>query len=186
MKYTVFIVLGFPRSKNNQRRQRELGDETKGCDLPQLQMPSALRIAASEGRKGDKIVTATAAGGTGLVVGGAVVAATLLSSANKTEGQPKQGASRNPQCAFVCGLIAGVASAGMFNPVDRALYLSVKERRSFLMMENFRRPYQGFLQTVLTLTLTLTLSLSLSLSPTLTLSLSLTLTLSLSLSLSLP
>lgn len=106
---------------------------------------AALRIAASEGRKSDKIVTAAAAGGTGLL-GGAVAAAKLRNA--NGEGQQKQCASNVPQCAFVCGLIAGVLSAGMFNPIDRALYLSVKERRPFLKMDNFRRPYQGFLQTV--------------------------------------
>lgn len=50
--------------------------------------------------------------------------------------------------ALACGLGAGVVQAGLLNPFDRALYLSVKERRAFLHAENFTRPYQGFLQSV--------------------------------------
>jgi hypothetical protein len=50
--------------------------------------------------------------------------------------------------ALACGLGAGVVQAGLLNPFDRALYLSVKERRPFLHRENFTRPYQGFLQSV--------------------------------------
>ena len=50
--------------------------------------------------------------------------------------------------ALACGLGAGVVQAGLLNPFDRALYLSVKERRAFLRAENFTRPYQGFLQSV--------------------------------------
>lgn len=44
------------------------------------------------------------------------------------------------------GLIAGVANSGLFNPWDRALYLSVKYNRPFLSWENFTAPYQGFSQ----------------------------------------
>lgn len=50
--------------------------------------------------------------------------------------------------SFLCGLFAGVAQAGLFNPFDRALYLSVKHHRPFLRYENFRQPYSGFLQSV--------------------------------------
>ena len=51
--------------------------------------------------------------------------------------------------SFGCGLIAGTISAGLFNPMDRALYLSVKNRKPFLSKENFLpNPYQGFLQSV--------------------------------------
>ena len=51
--------------------------------------------------------------------------------------------------SFGCGLIAGTISAGLFNPMDRALYLSVKNRVPFLSKENFLpNPYQGFLQSV--------------------------------------
>ena len=50
--------------------------------------------------------------------------------------------------SFTCGLFAGVATAGLFNPVDRGLYLSVKDRRPFLDPRNFKTPYSGFLQSV--------------------------------------
>lgn len=50
--------------------------------------------------------------------------------------------------AFACGLGAGVIQAGLLNPYDRALYLSVKNRRPFLHADNWKQPYQGFLQSV--------------------------------------
>eukprot|EP00934_Nitzschia_sp_Nitz4_P002360 Nitzschia sp. Nitz4//scaffold134_size62860//53454//54416//NITZ4_006337-RA/size62860-processed-gene-0.40-mRNA-1//1//CDS//3329535523//2360//frame0 len=59
--------------------------------------------------------------------------------------------SRSPQdqlVSFSCGLVAGVVQAGLFNPVDRALYLSVKNQKPFLSWEHFRRPYLGFYQSV--------------------------------------
>lgn len=46
------------------------------------------------------------------------------------------------------GLFSGVFCAGLFNPWDRALYLSVKDHRPFLSKENFRNPYQGFSQAI--------------------------------------
>jgi hypothetical protein len=49
---------------------------------------------------------------------------------------------------FNCGLIGGITQAGMFNPWDRALYLSVKHSRPFLSLSNFSRPYQGFWQAI--------------------------------------
>jgi hypothetical protein len=50
--------------------------------------------------------------------------------------------------SFFCGLSAGVSQAGLFNPFDRALYLSVKNEIPFLRWENFQQPYQGFFQSV--------------------------------------
>jgi hypothetical protein len=50
--------------------------------------------------------------------------------------------------SFFCGLAAGVSQAGLFNPFDRALYLSVKNNVPFLRKENFQNPYQGFFQSV--------------------------------------
>ncbi|KTC92381.1 hypothetical protein OQJ15_11640 [Fluoribacter dumoffii] len=44
------------------------------------------------------------------------------------------------------GLIVGVSLSGLFNPWDRALFLSVKHNRPFLSFENFKSPYQGFAQ----------------------------------------
>jgi hypothetical protein len=50
--------------------------------------------------------------------------------------------------SFVCGLTVGVTQAGVFNPMDRALYLSIKNDVPFLTWANFKNPYQGFLQSV--------------------------------------
>lgn len=50
--------------------------------------------------------------------------------------------------SFACGLTAGISQAGLFNPFDRALYLSVKNQSAFLRWENFQNPYQGFFQSV--------------------------------------
>jgi hypothetical protein len=50
--------------------------------------------------------------------------------------------------SFVSGLVAGVSQAALFNPVDRALYLSIKNEIPFLSKKNFRSPYQGFFQSV--------------------------------------
>jgi len=50
--------------------------------------------------------------------------------------------------SFVSGLLAGITSAGLFNPIDRALYLSVKNEIPFLSKENFISPYSGFFQSV--------------------------------------
>jgi len=42
--------------------------------------------------------------------------------------------------------MSGAAQAIIFNPVDRALYVRVKFRRSrFLDARNFERPFQGFM-----------------------------------------
>lgn len=48
-----------------------------------------------------------------------------------------------------CGLSSGLIQAFIFNPWDRALYLSVKYERPFLRMDNFRNPMAGVFQTVL-------------------------------------
>lgn len=50
--------------------------------------------------------------------------------------------------SLVCGLFAGVAQAGVFNPYDRALYLSVKHERRFLSLKNWSAPYTGFYQSL--------------------------------------
>jgi hypothetical protein len=50
--------------------------------------------------------------------------------------------------SFLCGILAGVLQAGIFNPWDRALYLSIARNRPFLTAENFANPYQGFFQSV--------------------------------------
>lgn len=50
--------------------------------------------------------------------------------------------------SFLCGISAGILQAGIFNPFDRALYLSITNDVPFLRHENFRNPYTGFLQSV--------------------------------------
>lgn len=47
-----------------------------------------------------------------------------------------------------CGLTSGLAQAYVFNPWDRALYLSVKYSRPFLNSQNFVNPMAGVTQTV--------------------------------------
>jgi hypothetical protein len=50
--------------------------------------------------------------------------------------------------SFVCGLLAGVAQAGIFNPYDRALYLSVRDERRFLSLKNWQNPWNGYFQSI--------------------------------------
>ena len=47
-----------------------------------------------------------------------------------------------------CGLFSGVGQAALFNPWDRALYLSVKNNTMFLDRSNFTQPFQGLFQTI--------------------------------------
>jgi hypothetical protein len=49
---------------------------------------------------------------------------------------------------LLCGLVAGVAQAGIFNPYDRALFLSVKDHRAFFDPRNWKNPYSGVFQSV--------------------------------------
>ncbi|CAM2975514.1 Mitochondrial carrier protein [Legionella steigerwaltii] len=62
------------------------------------------------------------------------------------EGDPKLNFMQKFNIDVASGLIVGVSTAGIFNPWDRALYLSVKYNRPFLSIENFKDPYQGFSQ----------------------------------------
>ena len=48
-----------------------------------------------------------------------------------------------------CGIISGLAQAAVFNPWDRALYLSVMYHRPFLRSENFVNPMAGVMQTIM-------------------------------------
>jgi len=47
-----------------------------------------------------------------------------------------------------CGFTSGLLQAAVFNPWDRALYLSVLHHRRFLHNDNFREPMRGVLQTI--------------------------------------
>ena len=49
---------------------------------------------------------------------------------------------------LVSGFAAGVAVTGLLNPYDRALFLSVSKRRPFLHACNWRNPYQGLMQSI--------------------------------------
>jgi hypothetical protein len=62
------------------------------------------------------------------------------------KGKPKE---RGHQLKnFSCGLASGLIQAVVFNPWDRALYLSVKESRPFRSRQNFLHPFSGLLQTI--------------------------------------
>jgi hypothetical protein len=52
------------------------------------------------------------------------------------------------QRRFGAGLASGLVCAALFNPWDRALFLSVIESRAFLSPSNFRTPFQGLSQTL--------------------------------------
>ena len=54
----------------------------------------------------------------------------------------------NNTVIFTAGIFTAVFCSGLFNPWDRALYLSVKNNKPFLSLDNFRNPYQGFSQAV--------------------------------------
>jgi hypothetical protein len=49
---------------------------------------------------------------------------------------------------LVCGFSGGLVQAGLFNPWDRALYLSIKMDRPFLAPKNFANPFAGLYQTL--------------------------------------
>lgn len=71
------------------------------------------------------------------------------------EDPPESTASANVDvnAVLLAGLTSGVVIAGLFNPWDRALYLSVLHQRPFLRACNWRSPYTGFLQSLLGRTL---------------------------------
>lgn len=60
----------------------------------------------------------------------------------------------NKTNAVAAGVFSGVAVAGIFNPWDRALYLSVVHERPFFALENWKAPYTGFYQVLVHRTLT--------------------------------
>ncbi|MES1910389.1 MAG: hypothetical protein MHM6MM_002992 [Cercozoa sp. M6MM] len=53
------------------------------------------------------------------------------------------------EALFWAGLGSGLVVAGSLNPWDRALYLSVRDRRAFLDRRNWQQPYRGFSQALL-------------------------------------
>jgi len=54
-----------------------------------------------------------------------------------------------PAMLFTSGFCAGVVITGLFNPVDRALYLSASKQRPFLHPSNWKRPFQGLGQSII-------------------------------------
>ena len=70
------------------------------------------------------------------------------SSTSSSNKEPKTVIVVSDRISFLCGLLAGIFQAGLFNPVDRALYLSIKNHVPFLTASNFVNPYQGFSQSV--------------------------------------
>ena len=49
---------------------------------------------------------------------------------------------------LLCGFSGGLVQAGLFNPWDRALYLSIMNDRPFLSKQNFVNPFAGVFQTL--------------------------------------
>ena len=75
--------------------------------------------------------------------------AALSSSSNTTTASSSSSSSSTHHgLMFTSGFAAGVVSTGVLNPVDRALFLSVAERRPFLDARNWRQPYQGLGQAI--------------------------------------
>jgi hypothetical protein len=67
---------------------------------------------------------------------------------HEDEDVPARGKKRQRE-AYVktcAGVASGACIAGVFNPWDRALYLSIAHGRPFLSRANFVNPYQGFHQ----------------------------------------
>lgn len=65
------------------------------------------------------------------------------SSAAVQDVEQKEVLPKKSTSYFVSSLITGVISTGVFNPIDRGLYLAVTEKRPFLSRKNFISPYQG-------------------------------------------
>ena len=110
---------------------------------------SALTSVKSELRS--SAAAASASGPSSLLVRTAGAAASVDVAVKPV--QPVTHAKDTHLSMIIAGLVSGVSVAGLFNPWDRALYLSVLHSRPFLTAANFRHPYQGFLQVVVHRTL---------------------------------
>jgi hypothetical protein len=69
-------------------------------------------------------------------------------SAETDSSAPHLKITRRLSIDAVSGLLTGAICSGLFNPWDRALYLSVVNKRPFLSFENFTNPYHGLSQAV--------------------------------------
>jgi hypothetical protein len=63
------------------------------------------------------------------------------------EANAKNGGT-NKVKLLIAGFGGGFLQAGIFNPWDRALYLSIKDDRHFLHAKNFANPFAGVSQTI--------------------------------------
>lgn len=77
-----------------------------------------------------------------------VPATRLKSSSGGRRRRPRSGVPSKKTC-FAAGIFSGSVQAAVFSPWDRALYLSILHRRSFLSAENFKAPFEGFHQSVI-------------------------------------
>jgi hypothetical protein len=57
-------------------------------------------------------------------------------------------AQKKKSTLLIAGFGGGFLQAGIFNPWDRALYLSIKNQQPFLSKENFAKPWAGVSQTI--------------------------------------
>lgn len=70
-------------------------------------------------------------------------------STDHLEPPPRRAAAEPSATTLLAsGFAAGVSVTGLLNPYDRALFLSVSKRRPFLHASNWRNPYQGLMQSI--------------------------------------
>ena len=62
--------------------------------------------------------------------------------------EKKESKTEKPTALLVAGFAAGTVVTGLLNPVDRALFLSVSNRSPFLDAQNWRQPFQGLGQSI--------------------------------------
>eukprot|EP00605_Chrysophyceae_sp_TOSAG23-4_P000844 GSChrysophyteH1.ASY1.ANO1.935.1 assembled CDS len=73
----------------------------------------------------------------------------LFGTATPTPGAAVDGSDHKDRTRLlIAGFAGGFLQAGIFNPWDRALYLSIKDRRPFLNAKNFANPWAGVTQTI--------------------------------------
>lgn len=73
-----------------------------------------------------------------------------LPSSNANDSSPSSSLTTRKAAKLLnCGFVSGLIQAFVFNPWDRALYLSVKNERAFLLRTNFEQPFAGVMQTVI-------------------------------------
>ncbi|KAL8453326.1 hypothetical protein Emag_001917 [Eimeria magna] len=74
-------------------------------------------------------------------------------SGGKDAARPPLSWSAALEKDFSCAIITGFTTATVFNPWDKALYLSVKDRRPFLDPLNWKQPFSGLMQAISSRTL---------------------------------